>query len=62
MLLGYEVAIQDMNYHLAFICGVDYALVAVVETNVLAYLGVSVIFIPDVSMGAASGSSDMRRL
>ena len=42
-----------MNDHFGFICGVDYAVVAIVETYVFAYLGVSVIFIQDVSMEAA---------
>ena len=62
ILFGYDIAIQALNYYLAFIGCMNHAVVAIVETYVFAYLGVSVIFIPDVSMGAASGSSDMRRL
>ena len=42
MLLGYDVAIQTLNHDLAFIGGVDHAALAVVEANVLAYLGVAV--------------------
>ena len=62
ILLGYDIAIQALNYHLALIGRMNHAVLAFIQSDVLAYLGVSVIFIPDVSMGAASGSSDMRRL
>lgn len=43
MLLGYDVAIQAMNHDLGFIGGMDYTVMAVVEADVLAYLGVAVI-------------------
>ena len=43
MLLGYDVAVQALNYYLGFIGGMDYTVMAVVEADVLAYLGVAVI-------------------
>ena len=42
MLLGYDVAIQALNHDLGFICCVDYAVMAVVEADVFANLGVAV--------------------
>ena len=42
MLLGYDVAIQALNHDLGFISCVDYAVMAVVEADVFANLGVAV--------------------
>ena len=42
VLLGYDVAIQTQNHDLGFICGVDLLVLAFVEADILAYLGVAV--------------------
>ena len=39
MLFCYYIAIQALNYYLAFIGCMDHAVVAIVETYVFAYLG-----------------------
>ena len=39
ILLGYDIAIQALNYYLAFIGCMDHAVLAIVETYVFAYLG-----------------------
>ena len=41
VLLGYDIAIQALNYHLAFICCMNYAILAFIQANVLAYLGIA---------------------
>ena len=39
ILFGYDIAIQALNYYLAFIGCMDHAVVAIVETYFFAYLG-----------------------
>lgn len=41
MLLGYDVAVQALNYYLGLICDVDYAVVAIVEADVFANLSIT---------------------
>ena len=40
ILLGNDIAIQTLNYHLAFIGCMNYAVFAFIQANVLAYLGI----------------------
>ena len=42
ILLGYDIAIQALNHDLGFVGGVDHAVMAVVEADVFANLGVTV--------------------
>ena len=53
MLFGYDVAIQALNYHLAFIGCMNHAVFAVVEEDVLANLGVAVIVLREEGAEAA---------
>ena len=53
MLFGYDVAIQALNYHLAFIGDVDYAVLAVIEADFFTYLGVAVIVLREEGAKAA---------
>ena len=41
MLLGYDIAIQALNYHLAFIGCMNHAVTAIIQTDVFAYLGIA---------------------
>ena len=41
MLLGYDIAIQALNYHLAFIGCMYHAVLAFIQSDVLAYLGIA---------------------
>ena len=41
ILLGYDIAIQALNYHLAFIGCMNHAVLAFIQANVLAYLGIA---------------------
>ena len=41
ILLGYDIAIQALNYHLAFIGCMNHAVLAFIQSNVLAYLGIA---------------------
>ena len=41
ILLGYDIAIQALNYYFAFICSMNYAVLAFIQTDVLAYLGIA---------------------
>ena len=40
ILLGYDIAIQALNHHLAFIGCMNHAVLAFIQANVLAYLGI----------------------
>ena len=37
ILLGYDIAIQALNYHLAFIGCMNHAVLAFIQSDVLAY-------------------------
>ena len=37
ILLGYDIAIQALNYHLAFIGCMNHAVLAFIQADVLAY-------------------------
>ena len=41
ILLGYYIAVQALNYHLAFIGCMNYAILAFIQSDVLAYLGIA---------------------
>ena len=41
VLLGYDIAIQALNNHLAFIGCMNHAVLAFIQTDVLAYLGIA---------------------
>ena len=41
ILLGYDIAIQALNYHLAFIGCMNHAVLAFIQADVLAYLGIA---------------------
>lgn len=41
VLLGYDIAIQSLNHHLAFIGCMNHAVLAFIQANVLAYLGIA---------------------
>ena len=41
VLLGYDIAIQSLNYHLAFIGCMNHAVLAFIQSDVLAYLGIA---------------------
>ena len=53
MFFGYDIAIQALNYHLAFIGCMNHAVLAVVETDILAYLGVAVLVLREEGTEAA---------
>lgn len=42
MLLGYDVAVQALDYYLGLISSVDHAVLAIVEADIFANLGVAV--------------------
>ena len=41
ILLGYDIAIQALNYPLAFIGCMNHAVLAFIQADVLAYLGIA---------------------
>ena len=41
ILLGYDIAIQALNYHLAFIGCMNHAVPAFIQADVLAYFGIA---------------------
>ena len=41
ILLGYDIALQALNYHLAFIGCMNHTVLAFIQANVLAYLGIA---------------------
>lgn len=41
ILLGYDIAIQALNYHLTFIGCMNHAVLAFIQSDVLAYLGIA---------------------
>lgn len=41
MLFGYNIAIQALDYHLALIGCMNHAVLAFIQTDVLAYLGIA---------------------
>ena len=41
ILLGNDIAIQTLNYHLAFIGCMNHAVLAFIQADVLAYLGIA---------------------
>ena len=41
MLLGYDIAIQSLNYHLAFIGCMNHAVLTFIQSDILAYLGIA---------------------
>ena len=53
MLLGYDVAIQALNHDLGFVSYMDNTVLAVVEADVFAYLGISVFVLREEDAKAA---------
>lgn len=53
MLLGYDVAIQALNHDLGLISSVDHAVLAVVEADAFAYLGIAVFVLCEEGTEAA---------
>ena len=53
VLLGYYIAIQALNYHLAFICCMNYAILAFIQSDVLAYLGIAILILWEQGTEAA---------
>ena len=43
MLLGYDIAIQALNYHLAFIGCMNHAVLAFIQTDILTHLGIAIL-------------------
>ena len=41
ILLGYDIAIQTLNYNLAFIGCMNHAVLAFIQSDVLAYFGIA---------------------
>ena len=41
VLLGYDIAVQALNYHLAFIGCMNHAVLAFIQADVLANLGIA---------------------
>ena len=41
ILLGYDIAIQALNYHLAFFGCMNHAVLAFIQSYILAYLGIA---------------------
>ena len=41
VLLGYDIAIQALNYHLAFIGCMNHAVLAFIQADILAYLDIA---------------------
>ena len=41
ILLGYDIAIQALNYHFTFIGCMNHAVLAFIQSDVLAYLGIA---------------------
>ena len=53
MLLGYDIAIQALNYHLAFIGCMNHAVLTFIQSDVLAYLGIAIIILWKLGSEAA---------
>ena len=45
MLFCHNIAIQAVNHDLALISGVDHAVLAIVQSNVFAYLGIAIYYL-----------------
>ena len=45
MLLGYYIAVQALNYHLAPIGCMNHAVLAFIQADVLAYLGIAILIL-----------------
>ena len=43
MLFGYNIAIQALDYHLALIGCMNHAVLAFIQTDVLAHLGITIL-------------------
>ncbi len=41
VLLDYDIAVQSLNYHLAFIGCMNHTVLAFIQADVLAYLGIA---------------------
>ena len=41
VLLGYDIAIQALNYHLSFIGCMNHTVLAFIQADVLSYLGIA---------------------
>ena len=41
VLLSYDIAIQSLNYHLALIGSMHHTVLAIIQADVLAYLGIA---------------------
>ena len=45
ILLGNDIAIQALNYHFAFIGCMNHTVLAFIQSDVLAYLGISILIL-----------------
>ena len=45
MLFGYDIAIQALNYHLAFIGCMNRTVLAFIQSDILAYLGIAILIL-----------------
>ena len=45
MLLGNDIAVQALNYYLALIGCMHHAVLAFIQLNVLAYLGIAILIL-----------------
>ena len=41
VLLGYDIAIQALNYHLAFIGCMNHAVLAFIQSDIITYLSIA---------------------
>ena len=53
VLLGYKIAIQALNYHLAFIGCMNHTVLAFIQSDVLAYLGIAILIMLEQGAEAA---------
>ena len=53
MLLGYDIAIQALNYYLAFIGCMDHTVLAFVQPDVIAYFGIAILILCEQGAEAA---------
>ena len=47
MLYGYDIAIQSLNYHLAFIGCMNRTVLAFIQSNILACLDIAILILWD---------------
>ena len=53
ILLGYDIAIQALNYYLAFISCMNHAVLAFIQSDILTYLGIASLILCEQGTEAA---------